>query len=74
MEVLTTEDCIQFYSGVALDGSLIGKSGVRYAKHHGFCLECEGYPDSVNVPELGDIIVQPGQPRRHTTVYAFSCD
>ena len=72
MEVRTTEDCIQFYSGVGLDGSLTGKSGTPYAKHHGFCLECEGYPDGANVPALGDIVVRPGKPRRHTTVYAFS--
>ncbi len=74
MEVRTTEDCIQFYSGVGLDGSLVGKSRTPYAKHHGFCLECEGYPDGANLPELGDIIVLPGKPRRHTTVYAFSTD
>ncbi len=74
MEVLTTEDCIQFYSGMGLDGSLTGKSGTPYAKHHGFCLECEGYPDGAKVPELGDIVVRPGKPRRHTTVYTFSTD
>ena len=74
MDVLTTEDCVQFYSGVALDGSLIGKSGVSYGKHHGFCLECEGYSDGINTPELGDILVHPGLPRRHTTIYAFSTD
>jgi aldose 1-epimerase len=72
MGVLTTEDCVQFYSGVALDGSLVGKSGKGYTKHGGFCLECEGYPDGANVPGLGDIIVHPGKPRRHTTIYAFS--
>lgn len=74
MEVLTTEDCVQFYSGVGLDGSLTGKAGTAYAKHHGFCLECEGYPDGANVPELGDILVHPGKPRRHTTIYAFSAE
>jgi aldose 1-epimerase len=74
MTVHTTEDCVQFYSGVSLDGSLTGKSGVSYGKHHGFCLECEGYPDGVNVPELGDILVRPGNPRRQVTIYAFSTD
>jgi aldose 1-epimerase len=74
LEVRTTEDCVQFYSGVGLDGSLTGKSGAPYGKHHGFCLECEGYPDGANVPALGNIIVRPGNPRRHTTVYAFSTD
>ncbi len=74
MTVNTTEDCIQFYSGVGLDGSLTGKSGTPYGKHHGFCLECEGYPDGVNAPALGDILVRPGAPRRHVTIYAFSTE
>jgi aldose 1-epimerase len=74
MEVFTTEDCVQFYSGAGLEGSLVGKSGTRYGKHHGFCLECEGYPDGANNPELGDILVLPGAPRRQTTIYAFTTD
>jgi len=69
--VSTTEDCIQFYTGVSLDGTLRGKSGCAYRKHDGFCLECEGYPDAMNTPSLGDIVVSPGNPRRGTTVYAF---
>jgi len=71
VEVRTDEACLQFYTGSFLDGSFIGKSGVPYAKHHGFCLECHGYPDGATHPELGDIIVHPNHPRRRTTVYAF---
>jgi aldose 1-epimerase len=72
MEVHTTEDCLQFYSGFFLDGSLRGKSGALYKSHAGFCLEAEGYPDGANVPALGNIILQPGETRRHRTVYSFS--
>jgi aldose 1-epimerase len=71
LEVSTTESHLQLYTGAALDGSLIGKSGVPYARHAGICLECEGYPDGANAPELGDIILRPGHPRRETTAYAF---
>ena len=74
LTVSTTEDCLQFYSGVALDGSLTGKSGRAYGPHAGLCLECEGYPDGANTPALGDIILRPGQPLHHTTIYAFSTD
>ena len=74
MAVFTTEDYVQFYSGVSLDGSLRGKSGAAYGRHHGFCLECEGYPDGANVPALGDILVQPGHPKRGLTAYVFSTD
>ena len=71
LEVRTNEACLQFYTGVFLDGAFIGKSGVAYGRHHGLCLECHGYPDGVVHPELGDIIVHPDRPRRRTTVYAF---
>lgn len=72
MTVSTTEDCLQLYTGVSLDGSVIGKSGRPYGSHAGLCLECEGYPDGANAPEMGDIILRPGQTLRETTVYAFS--
>lgn len=72
LTVSTTETCLQFYTGVALDGSLTGKSGRAYGPHAGLCLECEGYPDGANTPALGDIILRPGRALHHTTIYAFS--
>ena len=72
LEVSTTATHLQFYGGTLLDGSLMGKSGVAYASKAGLCLECEGYPDSVNNPAMGDIVVRPCNPRRETTAYAFS--
>jgi len=72
LTVSTTEDCLQFYTGVSLDGTLRGKSGQPYGAHAGLCLECEGYPDGANTPALGDIILRPGHPLRQTTIYAFS--
>ena len=74
LTVSTTESCLQLYTGVSLDGTLIGKSGRPYGRHAGLCLECEGYPDGANTPALGDIILLPGHPRRQTTVYAFSTE
>ena len=72
MTVNTTEDCLQFYTGTKLDGSLVGKGGRRYESLAGLCLECECYPDGANVPSLGDIILRPGRTLRQTTEYAFS--
>jgi aldose 1-epimerase len=72
LTVSTTEDCLQFYSGRSLDGTLTGKSGRTYGPHSGVCLECHAYPDAANSPTLGDIILRPGHPLRQTTVYAFS--
>lgn len=72
LTVSTTENCLQFYTGRYLNGTLVGKSGSSYAAHAGLCLECQGYPDGANTPALGDIILRPGHPLRQTTIYAFS--
>jgi aldose 1-epimerase len=72
LEVSTDEPCLQLYSGVALDSTLVGKSGKSYEPHAGFCLECEGYPDGTFHPEFGDILVRPDRPQRRRTTYAFS--
>jgi aldose 1-epimerase len=72
LEVSTTATHLQFYGGTLLDGSLVGKSGVAYTRNAGLCLECEGYPDGVNHPEFGNIVVHPGSPQRETTAYGFA--
>ncbi len=72
LDVFTDESCLQFYTGYALDGTRVGKSGRAYGPHAGLCLECEGYSDGASRPDLGDILVRPGQPQRRTTIYAFS--
>ena len=71
MVVASDEDCLQFYTGVFLDGSLAGKSGAPYASFAGLCFECQGYPDGLEFPELGAILTTPESPRRRTTVYRF---
>ena len=50
MEVLTTEPGVQFYTGNFLDGKIKGKGGSSTDQHHGFCLETQHFPDSVNQP------------------------
>ena len=71
MEVLTTEKCVQLYTGVYLDGTLTGKSGKPYEQHGAFCLECQGYPDGVNSPEIDNIVLRPGERYRQRTIYRF---
>jgi aldose 1-epimerase len=72
MEISSTAPCVQFYTGVSLDGSLKGKSGHPYQRHAGLCLECQGYPNGINAPALGDIVLRPGQTYRQTTIHKFS--
>lgn len=72
LNVHSDEDCLQFYTGVSLDPSIIGKSGHAYGPFAGVCLECEGYSDGPNAPALGDIILRPGHSIQRTTHYTFS--
>jgi aldose 1-epimerase len=71
MEVSSTAPCLQLYTGVSLDGSLAGKSGHHYTRYGGLCLECQGYPNGVNAPALGNIVLRPGQIYRQTTAHKF---
>ncbi|NLY91511.1 MAG: galactose mutarotase [Firmicutes bacterium] len=72
MSVYTTEPGMQFYSGNSLDGTFIGKRGVKYEKHSGFCLETQHFPDSPNHPEFPSTVLNPGEVYRQTTIYRFS--
>jgi aldose 1-epimerase len=72
MEITTTEPGIQFYSGNFLDGSNVGKGGVKYIRHYGFCLETQHFPDSPNKPGFPSVVLRPGDTYRHTTVHTFS--
>jgi aldose 1-epimerase len=72
LEIETTEPGIQFYSGNFLDGKQVGKGGVMYKKHTGFCLETQHFPDSVNQPSFPSTILKPGDTYRTTTVHRFS--
>jgi aldose 1-epimerase len=72
MEISSTEPCLQLYTGVSLDGTLTGKSGKSYGPHSAICLECQGYPNGVNEPHLGNIVLRPGETYQQTTVHKFS--
>jgi aldose 1-epimerase len=71
MEMSTTEPGVQFYTGNFLDGSNKGKAGTAYHKHHGFCLEAQHFPDSINQPKFPPVVLNPGETYQQTTVYKF---
>lgn len=72
LTVLTTEPGVQFFTANNFDGSLVGKAGRPYARHAGFCLEAQHFPDAVHHPRFPDTILRPGQTFRSTTIYQFS--
>jgi aldose 1-epimerase len=71
MEVLTTEPAVQFYTGNFLNGSATGKSGVKYERRYGFCLETQHFPDSPNQAAFPTTVLKPGETYKTTTVYKF---
>ena len=76
LEGFTTEPAIQLYSGnfIHFDPVPHGKSGIRYPKNGGFCLEAQHYPDSVNHPHFPSTVLRPGEVYRQKTVYRFKTD
>lgn len=71
MEVRTTQPGIQFYSGNFLKPSIVGKNGIPYQKHAGFCLETQHYPDSPNHPHFPSTILNPNEEYNERTIYRF---
>jgi len=73
MEIWTTMPGIQFYSGNFLDG-IAGKNGAVYAKHDGFCLETQYFPDAINKRGRAgwpDPVLRPGETYHHVMVHRF---
>jgi aldose 1-epimerase len=71
LTVMTTEPGVQFYSGNHLDGSFVGR-GMTFAKHSGFCLETQHFPDSPNEPKFSTTLLRPGRTFRSTTTLTFT--
>ena len=71
MRVLTTEPGVQFYTGNYLPGT---PDVNGFAKHGGFCLETQKFPDSPNQPSFPSCILKPGETYRQVTVHEFSVE
>jgi len=73
VELLTTQPCMQVYSGNLLTPTT-GKLGAHYAVRSGMCLEPQGYPDAVNNPSFDSIVLNPGDVYRATTIFRLRLD
>jgi aldose 1-epimerase len=72
MEMFTDQPGVQFYAGNFLDGSFVGKKGVKYPRRSAFCFETQHYPDSPNHPEWPSTTLRPDGQYLTTTIYKFS--
>ena len=66
-------DCcgVQFYAGNFITDQT-GKGGAAYGKRHGFCLESQFFPNSVNEPNFAHPFLKANERYDTKTVYRFS--
>ncbi|KAJ6371372.1 hypothetical protein OIU77_001804 [Salix suchowensis] len=70
MEIVTNQPGVQFFTSNTLN--VKGKGGFMYKPHGGLCLETQGFPDSVNHPNIPSQILNPGKPYNHIMLFKFS--
>ena len=70
MELWTTEPGVQFFTANGVE--MVGRGGVPYRPHCGFCLEPQHFQDSPNRPEFPSTLLRPGQTFRSHSEYRFS--
>jgi len=71
LEVLTTQPCVQFYSGNFIPEGLPGKDGAVYGERSGLCLEPQGFVDAPGHAAFPDVTLLPGEAYRQTILYRF---
>lgn len=71
LDVFTTEPGLQMYSGNVLDGSSVGKRGIRYERRAAVCLETQHFPDSPNQKGFPSVVLRPGNTYRSITMFRF---
>lgn len=74
VEVWTDQSGLQVYSGNFFKGGEEGSNGRELAFRSSIALEAQQYPDAVNNPSFGDILLRPGQCYSQTTVYRFGTE
>ncbi|QDV68228.1 Aldose 1-epimerase precursor [Rosistilla carotiformis] len=68
MEVLTTQPCMQLYTGNHLSGQA---DAGGFGQHEAFCFETQHPPDAANQPAFASTRLNPGETFRETTVHRF---
>lgn len=71
LEVTTDQPGVRFYAGNFLDGSLVGRGGIVYGKHAGFCLETQYFPNSPNQRAFSGTVLPAGGTFRSCSRFAF---
>ena len=67
----TTQPGLQFYTGNFLDGTHVGKEGVRFERRTGFCLETQFFPNAPAHPEFPQPLLKKGDIWKAQTVFVL---
>ncbi len=70
MEVYTTENGIQLYTGNWL-GGFLGAHGATFPARSAVCFEAQCFPDSPNKSYFPSAVLLPGDEYQQTTIYKF---
>lgn len=70
LELWTTEPGVQLFTANGID--MVGRGGVPYRPHCGFCLEPQHFHDSPNQPHFPSTVLRPGERFRSYSEYRFS--
>jgi aldose 1-epimerase len=73
MKVFTTQPAVQFYTGNMLTG-IAGKAGSLYAKHSGFCLETQNFPDAPNKADFPSCIFGSNRDYSEKSIFKFDLE
>lgn len=71
LRITTDRPGLQVYTANWWDGSLHAPDGQPYRQHGAVALETQAFPDSPNHAAFQDIILEPGDTYRATTVFKF---
>lgn len=70
MEVYTTENGVQLYTGNWLNG-FAGAHGATFPARSAICFEAQRFPDTPNKPHFPSAVLLPGDEYRQVTIYKF---
>ena len=79
MHVYSSQNAVHLYSGDFLSKELggseiIGKKGKIYGKNSGLCLECQDFPNAVNIGRFKAPVLEKGEVYRHNITHVFSSE
>lgn len=71
MVIRSTQPGVQIYTGNWLKGCPPGPEGQEIENRDGVAIECQGFPDSPNIPEFPSPVLRPDDVYEQTIIYHF---